>query len=198
MTSRADRNVLGAATRSPLRAGRVLLALAKGYWCRLSCRVRGVRFETGRNLRVFGRLSIRGPGVVRFGRDVVVDMTVTPWTYTENAVIEIGDGVFLNGSRFGCASRIAVGSQSMIGEASLLDTNFHSTARSRRHDESAHVRVAPVEIGTNVWIAAGAGVLPGTRIGDNSVVGFGAVCVGEYGADALIAAPRADVVKRLD
>lgn len=197
-TSWAGRDALLAALRSPRRAARVLLALAKGHWCRLSCRIRGVRFEAGRNLRVFGSLSIRGPGLVRFGNDVVVDMLVTPWTYTREAIIEIGNGVFLNGARFGCASRIAVDADSMIGESSLLDTNFHSTSRSRRHDDSVSVRVAPVAIGANVWIAAGAGVLPGTRIGDNSVVGFGAVCSGEYPADAIIAAPRAEVIRRID
>lgn len=192
------RSAFLSALHSPRKALRVLVALAKGHWCRLGCRIRGVRFEAGRNLRVFGSLSIRGPGLVRFGNDVVVDMVVTPWTYTTEAVIDIGHGVFLNGARFGCASRIAVGADSMIGESSLLDTNFHSTSRSRRHDDGVSVRVAPVVIGANVWIAAGAGVLPGTRIGDNSVVGFGAVCSGEYPADAIIAAPRAEVIRGID
>ena len=87
-----------AAVRSPRRAVVVLCALARGYWCRVSCRLRGVRFQAGRNFRVFGTLWIKGPGTVRFGDDVVVDMTVTPWTYDEAAVIDIGDGTFLNGT----------------------------------------------------------------------------------------------------
>ena len=174
----------------------MLFALAKGYWCRLSCRVRGVRFETGRNLRVFGTLSIKGPGLVRFGNDVVVDMIVTPWTYTRAATIEIGDGAFLNGTQFGCARSIVVGPRSILASAAISDTNFHSVAINR-HEPDADVKVAPVRIGTNVWIASQAGVLPGTTIGDNSVVGFGAVCVGEYPANALIASPRATVIRQL-
>lgn len=173
------------------------MALLKGHWCRLLCRVRGVRFEAGRNLRVFGTLSIRGPGVVRFGNNVVVDMTVTPWTYSSDARIDVGDGVFLNGARFGCALEISIGANSMVGESSILDTNFHSTSRQRRQRD-ASVRVAPVRIGENVWIAAHAGILPGTRIGDNSVVGFGAVCSGTYPADAVIAAPPARVVRAVE
>ena len=185
------------AVRSPRKAVRVLIALAKGHWYKNMCRLRGVRFEAGRNLRVFGRLSIRGPGLVRFGDDVVVDMTVTPWTYEKDAVIDIGDGTFLNGAQFGCADRIIVGAKSILASVAIMDTNFHATGINR-HGEAAQVKTAPVRIGANVWIAARAGILPGTTIGDNSVVGFGAVCSGEYPANALIGSPRAAVLRQLE
>jgi maltose O-acetyltransferase len=60
-----------------------------------------------------------------------------------------------------------------------MDTNFHSV-EVERHGTTAYVKTAPVRIGANVWIGARAGILPGTTIGENSVVGFGAVCSGEY------------------
>jgi len=176
---------------------RVLVALAKGHWYRMSCRLRGVRFEAGRNLRVFGKLSIKGPGLVRFGDDVVVDMTVTPWTYDPDAVIDIGHGTFLNGAQFGCCRRIVVGPRSILAAASIMDTNFHS-AEVDRHQMEARVRIAPVHIGANVWVASRAGILPGTTIGDNSVVGFGAVCVGDYPANAVIGHSRATVLRGLE
>jgi acetyltransferase-like isoleucine patch superfamily enzyme len=186
-----------AAARSPRKAMTILCALAKGYWCRVSCRLRGVRFEAGRNLRVFGELSIKGPGLVRFGNDVVVDMRVTPWTYDADATIEIGDGTFLNGTQFGCARSIIVGPRSILASASISDTNFHSV-NIDRHDPHAAVKVMPVRIGANVWIGARVGVLPGTSIGDNSVVGFGAVCAGQYPPNALIGSPRATVIRQLN
>src|SRR5262245_31578915 len=119
------------AVRSPRKAMRVCLALARGHWYKMSCRLRGVRFEAGRNLRVFGRLSIKGPGLVRFGDDVVVDMTVTPWTHDPDAVIDIGNGTFLNGAQFGCRRRIVVGPGSILAAVSIMDTNFHSTEVQR-------------------------------------------------------------------
>ena len=186
-----------AAAQSPRKAISVLSALAKGYWCRLSCRIRGVRFKAGRNLRVYGTLSIKGPGLVRLGNDVVVDMKVTPWTYDSDATIEIGDGTFLNGTQFGCASSIVVGPRSILASASIADTNFHSV-NVDRHNAHAAVKVAPVRIGANVWIGARVGVLPGTTIGDNSVVGFGAVCIGNYPANAVIGSPRATVLRQLN
>jgi acetyltransferase-like isoleucine patch superfamily enzyme len=186
-----------AVARAPRKTLAVLVAIAKGRWCRVSCRLRGVRFEAGRNLRVYGRLSIKGPGRVRFGHNVVVQMRVTPWTYHTAAVIEVGDDTFLNGTQFGCFCNIVVGPRSILARASIMDTNFHSTAIDR-HNPAAPVKVAPVRIGANVWIAAEAGILPGTIIGDNSVVGFGAVCSGEYPANVLIAAAPAGVVRPLE
>src|SRR5262245_16670781 len=118
---------LTAAVRSPRKAVGVVRAIIKGHWIRVKCRLRGVRFKAGRNLRVFGTLSIKGPGVVQLGDDVVVDMTVTPWTYATEATIVVGDGTFLNGTQFACARHIAVGSRSILARVSIMDTNFHST-----------------------------------------------------------------------
>lgn len=185
-----------AAVRSPRKAVSVLSALARGYWYKGMARLLGIRFYAGRNLRVFGTLSLKGPGIVRFGDDVVVDMTVTPWTYDRDAVIEIGDGTYLNGTQFGCGCSISVGPRSILANASIMDTNFHSVEVDR-NEPGAEVKSAPVRIGTNVWIAARAGILAGTTIGDNSVVGYGAVCAGTYPANALIGSPRATVVGQL-
>lgn len=132
-----------------------------------------------------------------FGDDVVIGMRVTPWTHHRDAVIRIGSRCYLNGARFGCRREIAIGDDGIIAEAHLLDTDFHSTRADRRNPE-APVRTAPVTIGPNVWIAAQAGILPGTSIGANSVVGFGAVCSGEYPPDVLILGNPARPVRPIE
>lgn len=167
---------------------------ARGWRCKTWCRLRGIRLETGRNFRVSGRLIIRGPGRVVFGDDVLIDGTVTPWTYSEDAVISIGSGSYVNGTRFGCRREIRIGEGAILGDARVMDTDFHSIARNR-HDPSAPIRVAPVRIADNVWIGAAVGILPGTTIGANSVVGFGAVCAGSYPSDVIIAGNPAVVIR---
>jgi acetyltransferase-like isoleucine patch superfamily enzyme len=77
-----------------------------------------------------------------------------------------------------------------------MDTDFHSV-RIDRHDPTAPVRVAAIVLEDNVWVGAQAGILPGTRIGANSVVGFGAVCAGVFPENVVIAGNPAKVVKRL-
>jgi acetyltransferase-like isoleucine patch superfamily enzyme len=109
------------------------------------------------------------------------------------AIIRVGSGSYVNGTRFGCQQEITIGPGAILADARILDTDFHST-RVNRHSADAPIRVAPIRIDENVWIAAAAGILPGTSIGRNSVVGFGAVCTGAYPADSIIAGNPAQVV----
>ena len=182
------------ALREPGKALSVVAALLRGRWVVLACRLRGIRVEAGRNLRVEGKLVIRGPGRVIIGDDVLVCLTVTPWTHAPDAVLRIGSRTFLNGTRFGCAEEITVGEDCILADAQIMDTDFHST-HVDRHDPASPVRTAPVVIGRNVWLAGRVGVLPGTRIGENSVVGFGAVCTGSYPPDMLIAGNPARAIR---
>ena len=184
------------AIANPSQALTVLAALARGHWCRVWCRLRGVRFTAGKGLKVYGRLSIRGPGRVIFGDNVGVYETVTPWTYDVNATITIGDNVMLGGTKFGCKQEITVGRDSIIATASLTDTDFHSVRADRRR-EGASVRVLPIHIADNVWIGQFAAILPGTKIGENSVVSFGAICMREYPANVVILGNPAKVAMPL-
>jgi len=184
------------ALAQPRIAAREARALGRGFWYRISCRLRGIRFEAGRNLRVDGKLDIRGPGRVIFGDNVRVAMTVTPWTYAPEAMIEIGSDSFVNGTSFGCRRQIRIGSKAILGRCSIMDTDFHSLSIDR-HNPDAPVRVAPVILEVNVWIGAQVGLLPGTTIGRNSVVGFGAVCAGVFPENVVVAGNPARVVRSL-
>jgi acetyltransferase-like isoleucine patch superfamily enzyme len=173
---------------------RVALAYAKGYALRARCRLTGQRLVGGRGLLVFGSLDVRGPGVVEIGDGVIVEMKVTAWTHSAQATLKIGPHCFLNGTRFGCATEITIGRDVIIGEAHIMDSDFHSTAANRWSPEAV-VRVKPVRLADNVWVGAAAGLLPGTNVGENSVVGYGAVCSGTYPANSIIAGNPARVVK---
>ncbi len=184
------------ALADPRRAARAAVALLRGHAYKLYYRLRGRRFRAGRNLRVFGRLSVKGPGEVVLGDNVAVYGPATPWTYTPESRILIGDDVIVGEAQFGCAREIVIGPGSIVGRCNIMDTDFHSTRADRRFPD-APVRVVPVHIGANVWIGQNAGILPGTRIGDNSVVSFGAVCAREYPANVIIAGNPAKVAGRI-
>ena len=187
-------NALARALRDPRRAWSAGWSSLRGWWYKLSYPARGIRFSAGKRFRVTGRLIVRGPGEVRFGDRVRVGMTVTPWTHAPGARIEVGDDTFLNGTRFGCAESIRIGRRCIVADASILDTNFHST-RADRHDPAAPVRIAPVVLADNVWVAASAGILPGTQVGENSVVSFGAIVSGTFPADVIIGGNPAGIVR---
>lgn len=173
------------AVTSPGSAWRFLRDHVRTRWFFVTCRLRGVRVEGGAGLRIQGRLKVRGPGRLVLGRNVRIGDTVTPWTYHPDAVISIGDNTFLNGTRFGCAQAITIGRDCILADTRVMDTDFHSL-RADRHDPAAPIRVEAVAIGDNVFVGGNTGVLPGTTIGNNSVVGFGAVCAGDYPGDMII------------
>lgn len=183
------------AVREPGRALSVAIALLRGAWCRLWYRLLGIRFVAGRRLQVHGRLTIRGPGLVTFGDDVVVFGHCTPFTYEPDASITVGNNVILGAVKFGCVLSISIGDDCIVAESSISDTDHHSTRADRRTGR-APIRVLPVTIERNVWIGRTAAILPGVVVGENSVVAHGAVCMRSVppnmivvGNPAKIAAP---------
>lgn len=61
----------------------------------------------------------------------------------------------------------------MIGPNVVIATAGHPIEPELRR-KAAQFNI-PVHIGRNVWIGAGAVILPGVHIGDNSVIGAGSV-----------------------
>ncbi len=180
----------------PGDAVRLGLALSKGWYCKAYYRLRGQRFSAGRGLRVFGQLSIRGPGRVEFGDDVTVWLWTSPWTASPDAVIRVGDRVRLSGVRITAKQEISIGRESLLAECRVMDSDFHPITPNRR-DPDAVVRTVPVHIGENTWIAPQAAIMPGTTIGDNSVVSFGSICSGAFPANVVIVGNPARIAGKI-
>jgi maltose O-acetyltransferase len=84
---------------------------------------------------------------------------------------------------------IRMGSQSGLSPGATVLT----------HDDSMRIqtgftRIAPVEIGERVFVGAGATILPGTRIGDESIIAAGAVVSGEIPAGSIDAGHPGQVI----
>jgi acetyltransferase-like isoleucine patch superfamily enzyme len=173
------------ALREPGKALSAAVALLRGQLYVLWYRVRGIRFRAGKGFRVYGSLDVRGPGEIIFGANVAVLGDATPHTYTPGARIVVGNNVMMGTARIGCAREIVVGDECILAECSLSDTDHHS-ARADRRSPLAPVRVAPVRLGRNVWVGRDAAVLPGCTVGENSVLGHGAVVMRSFGANLII------------
>lgn len=184
------------AFQEPRHALTVLLAVARGkvftWWVRMF----SSRVQVGRGLRIYGRLSIQGPGTVVLGDDVQIYGLVTPWTNTADARIEVGDRTKLDGTRVSCVRSVRIGSDCLIANCRILDSSFHSVRRIGGANASP-ILEAPVEVGDNVWISPDAGLLPGTRIGNDSVVAMAAICKGEFPSSVMILGNPARVAGRL-
>jgi acetyltransferase-like isoleucine patch superfamily enzyme len=178
--------------RLGVRIGLLRGRLARGAW-RARSAAGGAKVVSAGGLRLGARLRISGPGTVVLGRYIAVDRRTTLHTRHPDAVIEIGDGVVLNGPRITCATRVAVGPRSLIGDARIMDTAYHHTSR-RRREGLGPAPTRPVEIGSNVWVGASAGILMGVTIGDNAVIGFGAVVTRDVPPDRIVGGnPAVDI-----
>jgi maltose O-acetyltransferase len=182
--------------------GRQLLALRVLSWSvRSYDRLRlGDRVRFGADVVLSHRVDVRGPGRVRIGDGSNLYPFVGRtrlYTRSPLACIEIGRNVRLNGTWIQAAMRIEIGDDCLIGDAQLMDTDMHAVSVERRHDPHAVVRTAPIVLEPNVWVGGQAAVLPGVRIGRDSVVGFRAVVTADVPPGVIVAGNPARVVREL-
>jgi maltose O-acetyltransferase len=109
--------------------------------------------------------------------------------------IELGERVFFN---FNCVvldvCRVAIGSFTLFGPAVQLYTATHPMdAALRRKQESGK----PIEIGSDVWVGGGAIILPGVKIGSQSVVGAGSVVTKDIPAKVFAAGNPCRVIREI-
>ena len=189
------RDNLDRAFKNPRHAYWALRIRVRGRIFSLWCRLFRPRISIGRNFKLDGKLKVRGPGRLLIGDNVLISMTVTPCTYSQEAVIEIGNDVFLNGTRFGCKERIRVGQGGILADCRISDYDHHS-ANPFHRDDPAYIKCAPVEIGENVWIASGAYVQKGVSIGAHSTIAAISLVRSDIPAGAVAGGNPAIVWKR--
>jgi acetyltransferase-like isoleucine patch superfamily enzyme len=134
----------------------------------------GPRIQWGKRVSIWGKPEARGLGLIVLDDDVILDGRPTLFLYGSKAVLRIGACSVLNGTRFGCTENIEIGKNCLLGDARIMDSDFHNTGRQRLSPD-APIPSKPVKIGNNVWIAAAAGILKGVHIGDDSILAFGAI-----------------------
>ena len=98
------------------------------------------------------------------------------------------------GVRISSASQISIGDNCMVaGGAYLTDSDWHDV-----YNRIAFGKTDPIDIANNVWIGDRAVICKGVSIGENSVVGAGAVVVNSIPANCIAAGNPARAVKHLD
>lgn len=164
--------------------------------------VLGDRLAAGANVIANHRLIIKGPGRVVLADRVNLfafgaGRRTRLITRSAGATIRIGENARLNGADIQAADLVEVGPDCIVGQAHLLDTDMHSLAFDRRTNPDAPVRSAPVVLERNVWVARGAAILPGVRVGEGSVVAYGSVVTADVPPCVLVAGNPARVVRSL-
>ena len=129
------------------------------------------------------------------GRPLPAGVTIYPPFYTDHGLnLELSERVFVNqGCTFLDQAGIRIGERVMIGPKVTFITGGHPVDPVERRQ---YLTGAPIDVAENVWIGAGATVLPGVSIGRDAVIAAGAVVADDVPAASLVTGPKATVRRR--
>ena len=149
-----------------------------------------------RNIIISGPNITIGKNVVFVGADGHKTNLSSVNIGSRRGSIAIGDYVLImNGVRISSASSI------IIGDGCMLATNCYLTD-SDWHDIYDRTSIpggsAPIVLERGAWVGDSAIVCKGVRIGENSIVGAGAVVTRDVPPNVIVAGNPARVVKKLD
>lgn len=111
--------------------------------------------------------------------------------------VHFGNNVYCN---FGVTmvddTHIYVGDCTMFGPNVIIATAGHPILPELR--EKAYQYNAPVHIGRNCWIGAGAIIVPGITIGENSVIGAGSVVTKDIPPNSVAAGNPCRLIREIN
>ena len=172
-------------------------ARALGWLTTLPYRTR-TQVTLGPHLLGNGRLRISGPG------RVILDSDVNAWSHAEvnrlittrpEALIQIGRNARLNGCTIIAAERVDIGADCVLGSCEIRDHLPYSESPAHRR---APAEPRPVIIEDNVWIGGQVSILPGVRIGKDSVIGIHAVVFDDVPPGVIVGGNPARVLRPLE
>ena len=120
---------------------------------------------------------------------------IPPFYTTGGENIRVGRNVFINQN---CTmydlGGIDIADDVMIGPNVSIITSGHPIEPSQRR---ACVIAKPIVVEKNVWIAAGATIIGGVTVGENSVVAAGSVVTKDVPANSLVGGNPARVIRSI-
>ena len=160
--------------------------------------------EGGQRLRIERIPYMRGGGRIVLGSDIYISGKIgigfSRHSFTV-PTLKVGDRTFIgHDCVFAIAGQVTIGNDCLIaGGVRIQDNDGHPLDPVLRREGKAVTaeNIWPVVIGSNVWIASRAVILKGVTIGDNSVVGAGAVVTKNVPSDSVVAGSPARVVRSL-
>ncbi|MCY1144208.1 sugar O-acetyltransferase [Actinoplanes sp. Pm04-4] len=126
------------------------------------------------------------------GRPLPAKATIYPPFYTDHGLrLELGERVFINQNcTFLDYAGIRLGDRVMVGPKATFITVGHPVDPEHRR---GWLTGAPIDVADNVWIGAGAMILPGVSIGRDAVVAAGSIVADDVPPASLVTGSKATV-----
>lgn len=142
------------------------------------------------------RIYIRGNNNrIKIGGECVMNH-LDIWIEDDGNSVEIGNNTWVTGKTHIAVTEgttVKVGERCLFSEEIVIRTG---DSHSILNESGQRINKAEdVEIGNHVWIGNRAMLLKGTKIGENSVVGAGAIVTGNFEKGCVLAGVPAKVLK---
>lgn len=126
------------------------------------------------------------------GRPLPPRTTIYPPFFTDHGLhLDLGERVFVNQNcTFLDYAGIRLADRVLVAPRVAFITVGHPVGTD---DRKVWLTGGPIDVHENVWIGAGATILPGVTIGRDAVVAAGAVVTDDVPPRSLVTGPRADV-----
>jgi len=122
-------------------------------------------------------------------------LLIPPFYTTGGLDISVGRNVFVNQNcTFYDLGGLDIADDVMIGPNVSIITSGHPIEPSQRR---TGVTAKPVAIERNVWIAAGATIIGGVTVGENSIVAAGSVVTKDVPPNTLVGGSPARVIRSI-
>ena len=186
-----------------------------GYIAKRHQRMRSaIILRLSSNKNVVGRpktlipVQYEGLGTIEFGENVQLGCKPSPYFYDGITYLEarhpgsqllIHSDCMINNGFVAIAdkSSITIESGALIGtNVEIIDSDFHEMNPESRN--GGNHKIAPVHIERNVFIGSNVKICKGVRIGENSVIGNGAIVLKDIPANSIAFGNPANVIKKID
>ena len=114
--------------------------------------------------------------------------------YFNNLKFDIQDLKNLSGTGkyFQCVGQVEIGSGTFIANNVAIITANHELLDLKKHQAPK-----PVSIGRNCWIGINSTILPGVKLGDNTIVGAGSVVTKSFEGKCVVCGNPAKIIRYL-
>ncbi|MFQ6550873.1 acyltransferase [Aestuariibius insulae] len=179
----------------------------------------GLFAETGSGA-AFGRnLSLRCPGQMRIGANVLIDdgchldargaQGPDSFVIGDRTLIARDTILVVKDSYLRIGHSCSIGSQSCLSAVSGIEIGDHAIIAGQCYFGGGRYKTAlgagpmvdqglntkgPVILGNDVWIGAGARIIDGVTIGDGAIVGAGAVVTRDVASNSIVAGVPAKAI----
>lgn len=101
-------------------------------------------------------------------------------------------------THFGATGGIKIGNDVIMGSYVSFHSENHNFSDTTKLIKEQGVNSKGIKIGNNIWVGAKVTFLDGCEVGDNSVVAAGAVVIGKFPDNSIIAGVPAKIIRSIE